>query len=196
MAKSSVFLHDSIITWKEIRRKLGLSHLISKNMPFWSHPEFPRGSENPMFRTARSKGLKTAVQLFHWDEKRAEKWSMPKTLKLAVFQLTAFCQSRLDDLSNEAINNLLDNLVKAGKGGTGLPSLHRTLRGHPTNLTHEGVFKKWKTRLQDPSVPDKILKGWEEIKKNVTNESWRESHFKPIHTWVQYPPNRPNIPTG
>lgn len=79
---------DSIFTWKEIKKKLGLSHLISKN----TNPEFPQGSKNPMFLMARSEGLKTVGQLFHWEEKRwlapseikEKKWSIPDSHNLSV----------------------------------------------------------------------------------------------------------------
>lgn len=64
MAKTSVLLRDNIITPKEIRKKLVLPHLVSKNMPLWSHPEFPQGQESPMFQMLRSRNLK-AGQLFH-----------------------------------------------------------------------------------------------------------------------------------
>lgn len=68
--KTPTLLRDLLVMWKELQKKFGLSHQMSRLLPLWSHVEFPAGKDSILFDVWKRSGLATAGQHFHDTESR------------------------------------------------------------------------------------------------------------------------------
>lgn len=188
LVRSSVLLRDTIVTWKELRKILGLPFCVSKLMPLWGHPEFGVGVGSNSGQALKQKGILTAQHLIHPDEGRwlratevIERYSLPATQFLAVAQIIHFCRARLLDLSREASINSFDEILNKSSQDHGISCLYALIRQHMAKCTHP------QTGFQ------KILSGWGAIRKHIVNETWRETFYKIVHNAI-YGFNLPATP--
>lgn len=150
LVRSSVLLRDTIVTWKELRKILGLPFCVSKLMPLWGHPEFGVGVGSNSGQALKQKGILTAQHLIHPDEGRwlratevIERYSLPATQFLAVAQIIHFCRARLLDLSREASINSFDEILNKSSQDHGISCLYALIRQHMAKCTPKQAFKKY-----------------------------------------------------
>lgn len=88
------------------------------------HPEFPQGRDNPLLSEDRPNPIDRVEWFFDPIERRwltcseiKDKWVLPDSYFLAISQMSAFCRSRIKDVSLEANSNVMDSLTASGNEG-------------------------------------------------------------------------------
>lgn len=204
LKNNSLLLRDTLVAWKGLRKKFGLSYQLSKLLPIWSHVEFSEGKNSKLFDAWKSSELATVGQLFHYTENRyktlseiAGEFGVSESHCLQYLQLKCFCVKRLKDITKEKEATEFYDIVGGGPCKRSLAILYRMIRDKYVRSDTHTFFASWKRWLQIPNISSQMLSGWQIIKKCVISEKWRESHFKMMHAAIyafNIPPD-PNYPS-
>lgn len=112
------------------------------------------------------------------------KYSLPQSGYFKIMQMLAFCRGRLKDLSAEEVPNKFDEWLTPKSGQYGVTYLYPSMRDLLTKADAGRSFKYWEALLEDTNITQKILAGFQAIRKNVICKTWRETQFKIIHSAI------------
>ncbi|XP_044131118.1 uncharacterized protein LOC122924254 [Bufo gargarizans] len=183
--KKSLLFKDTIAAWRILRKKYWLSYRISKHLPLWNNPEFIQGNKNQLFEEWRRKGIVTVKHLLHDTESR---WltcaELIAKFSLSPFQIIQWSQVReavinqLGLVQKEIRRNILDRILDLGGGKVSISTIYADMRKEDGIGDRSIRFGKWAEQLEDEDMAQKMVKGWEVVRRHVVNESWRDTQFR------------------
>lgn len=96
-------------------------------------------------------------------------------------QILSLCRSRLRDLSKEGVRHAFDDLLKIPPGGYGVSPLYRILKKRFIKTSSTLIVRSWEGMLDGANQVKMILEDWNNVRKHIVCEQWRETHFKFMH---------------
>lgn len=117
----NLLLQDTVIAWREIRKKLNLSPYISRHLPIHGNPMFPSGMEHKAFSLWQEQGLTKFSSLYDLStgtpyafSEIAEKFFLPTAHALYYGQCVSFVHSHCRNSDKRFQPSIPNRLLEMG----------------------------------------------------------------------------------
>lgn len=184
--KTSVLFRDTVISWREIRKLLGLPSSISRHLRIQGNSMFIPSTLHKAFTQWQSRGLTKITSIYQDKPGKFKpyhtlmrKFSLPPTHSFFYHQLTDYLRSCCGPESDPFKTSFIDNILQSKDYS--ISNIYSHLIQHQSWKYCLTPFQKWSHILGDEELPDKILEGYRLVRKLTTSETWRETQFKIIH---------------
>lgn len=184
--KTSVLLRDTVITWRDVRKLLGLPSNVSRHLKIQGNPMFLPSTLHEAFNQWKTRGLTNITSIYQDKPGKfkpfqtlVREFSLPPTHIFFYHQLIDYLRSCCGYESDPFQTSFIDNILKSKDYS--ISNIYSHLIQHQTRKYCLKPFQKWAHLLGDNYLPEKILEGYRHIRKFTTSETWRETQFKIIH---------------
>lgn len=156
--KQNLLFRDTIVAWREVRRKLGLSPFVSKFLRIQGNPMFPPRLQYEPFSKWRDKGLTNEANTLKTFKLTAEEFSLPPHHFIYVMQYADFINKTCPKKTTRFQPSFIDKLIADNHNS--ISDIYCPLNGKFTKPLRNTSMSSWLTDLPGHADLDNILTGY------------------------------------
>lgn len=182
--KNNPIIHDTIRTWKQMRKHFNLG-VLSSLLPVAANPTFTPSTLDGAFNVWRESGIRNIGDLyikgtFASFQQLQEKFKLPKNHFFRYLQIRNYVKTHLPDFETVAPNALEISIKMFARSHSIISQLYGTLLSMSSPKT-DALKDKWETEL-GTQIPQYV---WEECLEHIHDCSINTRHcliqFKILH---------------
>lgn len=184
--KHNLLFRDTIVAWREIRKKLGISPHISNHLPIFGNPLFTPSLQYEPFSKWKDKGL-VLVWSFFQDvtgnfksfSQLSNEFLIPQKHFYSYTQYVDFLSKICPKKSIRLQSSFIDTLVANNKHS--ISDIYTPLIAKFSVPLQNTSMSSWTKDLPDLLTVEDIVRGYKITRAIIQCESWRETQFKIMH---------------